>query len=121
MTRPEKTGNFLLDVLNLRVRVLVFGVFCTDVINVVYLSVLTQTRCKVCLRSVAVFKMFSFKLSHAKKLLRVGHTLRGGRASSSTLVLGIETSCDDTGAAVLDDTGRILGESLHSQKEVHLR
>nr|XP_020475845.1 probable tRNA N6-adenosine threonylcarbamoyltransferase, mitochondrial isoform X2 [Monopterus albus] len=37
------------------------------------------------------------------------------------LLLGIETSCDDTGAAVLDETGAILGESLHSQKEVHLR
>ncbi|KAF5903382.1 putative tRNA N6-adenosine threonylcarbamoyltransferase, mitochondrial, partial [Clarias magur] len=37
------------------------------------------------------------------------------------LVLGIETSCDETGAAVLDETGTILGESLHSQKEVHLK
>ncbi|XP_029967540.1 tRNA N6-adenosine threonylcarbamoyltransferase, mitochondrial [Salarias fasciatus] len=42
-------------------------------------------------------------------------------SSSSRLVLGIETSCDDTGAAVLDDSGVILGEALHSQKEVHLR
>ncbi|XP_038645094.1 probable tRNA N6-adenosine threonylcarbamoyltransferase, mitochondrial isoform X2 [Scyliorhinus canicula] len=32
------------------------------------------------------------------------------------LVLGIETSCDDTGAAVVDETGKILGEALHSQK-----
>ncbi|XP_063284884.1 tRNA N6-adenosine threonylcarbamoyltransferase, mitochondrial [Pelobates fuscus] len=37
------------------------------------------------------------------------------------LVLGIETSCDDTGAAVLDENGRILGEAIHSQKEVHLK
>ncbi|KAL6484348.1 hypothetical protein MHYP_G00063930 [Metynnis hypsauchen] len=37
------------------------------------------------------------------------------------LVLGIETSCDETGAAVLDETGSVLGESLHSQKEVHLK
>lgn len=44
-----------------------------------------------------------------------------GKASCSRLVLGIETSCDDTGAAVLDETGSVLGESLHSQKEVHLR
>ncbi|XP_013881659.1 tRNA N6-adenosine threonylcarbamoyltransferase, mitochondrial [Austrofundulus limnaeus] len=43
------------------------------------------------------------------------------KASHSRLVLGIETSCDETGAAVLDETGCILGESLHSQKEVHLR
>ncbi|CAG08292.1 unnamed protein product, partial [Tetraodon nigroviridis] len=39
----------------------------------------------------------------------------------SRLVLGIETSCDETGAAVVDETGEILGESLHSQKHVHLR
>lgn len=44
-----------------------------------------------------------------------------GKATSARLVLGIETSCDDTGAAVMDETGLILGESLHSQKEVHLR
>ncbi|XP_038645093.1 probable tRNA N6-adenosine threonylcarbamoyltransferase, mitochondrial isoform X1 [Scyliorhinus canicula] len=36
------------------------------------------------------------------------------------LVLGIETSCDDTGAAVVDETGKILGEALHSQKGIHL-
>lgn len=44
-----------------------------------------------------------------------------GKATLSRLVLGIETSCDETGAAVLDETGEILGESLHSQKLVHLR
>lgn len=43
------------------------------------------------------------------------------KASLSRLVLGIETSCDETGAAVMDETGKILGESLHSQKHVHLR
>ncbi|XP_072541104.1 tRNA N6-adenosine threonylcarbamoyltransferase, mitochondrial [Salminus brasiliensis] len=42
-------------------------------------------------------------------------------AGAPSLVLGIETSCDDTGAAVLDETGRILGEALHSQNEVHLK
>ncbi|XP_029112725.1 tRNA N6-adenosine threonylcarbamoyltransferase, mitochondrial [Scleropages formosus] len=43
------------------------------------------------------------------------------RRTLSQLVLGVETSCDDTGAAVLDHRGRILGQSLCSQKEVHLR
>uniref|UniRef100_UPI00398EC439 tRNA N6-adenosine threonylcarbamoyltransferase, mitochondrial isoform X1 n=2 Tax=Pristiophorus japonicus TaxID=55135 RepID=UPI00398EC439 len=37
------------------------------------------------------------------------------------VVLGIETSCDDTGAAVVDETGKILGEALYSQKEIHLK
>ncbi|KAM3917065.1 tRNA N6-adenosine threonylcarbamoyltransferase, mitochondrial [Leptodactylus fuscus] len=36
-------------------------------------------------------------------------------------VLGIETSCDDTGAAIVDENGKILGEALVSQKEVHLK
>ncbi|XP_053295598.1 tRNA N6-adenosine threonylcarbamoyltransferase, mitochondrial isoform X1 [Pleuronectes platessa] len=69
--------------------------------------------------------MFSSRVRGAQRLLQCRHTAGGppssGRAFSSRLVLGIETSCDDTGAAVLDETGSILGESLHSQKEVHLR
>lgn len=34
-------------------------------------------------------------------------------------VLGIESSCDDTGAAVVSGTGEILGEALASQEAVH--
>ncbi|XP_015214684.1 tRNA N6-adenosine threonylcarbamoyltransferase, mitochondrial isoform X2 [Lepisosteus oculatus] len=41
--------------------------------------------------------------------------------SHHRVVLGVETSCDDTGAAVMDETGSVLGESLYSQKEVHLK
>ncbi|KAM6175160.1 tRNA N6-adenosine threonylcarbamoyltransferase, mitochondrial [Erethizon dorsatum] len=37
------------------------------------------------------------------------------------VVLGIETSCDDTAAAVVDETGNVLGEAIHSQMEVHLK
>ncbi len=36
-------------------------------------------------------------------------------------MLGIETSCDDTGAAVVRGNGTILGESLQSQTHVHLK
>lgn len=51
-----------------------------------------------------------------------GGSLRGLSGSGAPpLVLGIESSCDDTGAAVLDLGGRILGEALHSQKDVHLK
>ncbi|XP_049852479.1 tRNA N6-adenosine threonylcarbamoyltransferase, mitochondrial-like isoform X1 [Schistocerca gregaria] len=35
-------------------------------------------------------------------------------------VLGIETSCDDTGCAIVDNKGKIIGEALHSQQQVHL-
>jgi N6-L-threonylcarbamoyladenine synthase len=34
-------------------------------------------------------------------------------------VLGIESSCDDTGAAVIRSDGVILGEALASQREIH--
>ena len=34
-------------------------------------------------------------------------------------MLGIESSCDDTGVAVLSTTGRVLGETLVSQSEIH--
>ncbi|XP_050072658.1 probable tRNA N6-adenosine threonylcarbamoyltransferase, mitochondrial [Anopheles maculipalpis] len=37
------------------------------------------------------------------------------------LVLGIETSCDDTGAAVVSSNGTVLGEYTHSQQTSHLR
>lgn len=36
------------------------------------------------------------------------------------IVLGIETSCDDTGAAVVDESGTVLGEYLTSQMKIHL-
>ncbi|KAM3862159.1 tRNA N6-adenosine threonylcarbamoyltransferase, mitochondrial [Diretmus argenteus] len=69
--------------------------------------------------------MFTSKAVILRMLSRFRHIPSSssacGKASCSRLVLGIETSCDDTGAAVIDETGLILGESLHSQKEVHLR
>lgn len=36
-------------------------------------------------------------------------------------VLGIETSCDDTGVAVVNDSGKVLGNSLFSQQKIHLK
>eukprot|EP00873_Tetraselmis_striata_P017802 jgi/Tetstr1/438066/TSEL_026691.t1 len=48
-------------------------------------------------------------------------TSNGGTAGRppSRLVLGIESSCDDTGAAVVSSTGEILGEALATQAEIH--
>jgi N6-L-threonylcarbamoyladenine synthase len=34
-------------------------------------------------------------------------------------VLGIESSCDETGAAVVDETGRVFSDVVQSQVEVH--
>jgi hypothetical protein len=35
------------------------------------------------------------------------------------LVLGIESSCDDTGAAVVTSDGEVLGEVLATQADIH--
>lgn len=43
--------------------------------------------------------------------------MKGGKETFT--VLGIETSCDDTGAAVVRSDGAILGEALASQHEIH--
>ncbi|KAF5297707.1 hypothetical protein FQA39_LY12038 [Lamprigera yunnana] len=42
-------------------------------------------------------------------------------SSNKTLILGIESSCDDTGCAIVDNEGYILGEALNSQHLIHLR
>jgi N6-L-threonylcarbamoyladenine synthase len=39
--------------------------------------------------------------------------------SEAPVVLGIETSCDETAAALVDGEGRILGEAVRSQLEQH--
>ncbi|XP_053128998.1 tRNA N6-adenosine threonylcarbamoyltransferase, mitochondrial isoform X2 [Hemicordylus capensis] len=48
-------------------------------------------------------------------------SIHNDKCFSTKIVLGIETSCDDTGAAVVDEAGNILGEALHSQNEVHIK
>ena len=40
----------------------------------------------------------------------------GGR---KVVVMGIESSCDDTGVALVDEDGRVLGDAIHSQLLVH--
>ncbi len=35
------------------------------------------------------------------------------------LVLGVESSCDETGAAVVDETGRVASDVVHSQVSLH--
>ena len=39
--------------------------------------------------------------------------------SAPTRVLGIETSCDETAAAVVDASGRVLSDVVHSQVDLH--
>lgn len=37
------------------------------------------------------------------------------------VILGIETSCDDTGCGIVDTTGKILSEVINSQHLTHLK
>lgn len=43
------------------------------------------------------------------------------RILNRPIVLGIETSCDDTGVAVVDRDGNVMGECINSQQETHLK
>lgn len=36
------------------------------------------------------------------------------------IVLGIESSCDDTGCGIVDGKGNILADTIHSQMKEHL-
>jgi len=40
--------------------------------------------------------------------------------SARSLILGIETSCDDTGVAVIDLSGKVLADKIHSQTSVRM-
>ena len=42
-----------------------------------------------------------------------------GSAKNLMKVLGIESSCDETGVAIIDECGKILSERLYSQIELH--
>ncbi|KAG2423278.1 hypothetical protein HXX76_015427 [Chlamydomonas incerta] len=40
-------------------------------------------------------------------------------AAPAAIVLGIESSCDDTGVAVVTSDGRVLGEAIATQSDIH--
>lgn len=60
-----------------------------------------------CLKTVKQFTNSARKLSVSKQL--------------DAVVLGIETSCDETGVAIVDNNKNLLGEGLNSQHDKHLR
>ena len=53
-------------------------------------------------------------LRHGRHLLTNRYMARSTILHRS-LILGLETSCDDTGACVMDLSGKVLGESLSTQ------
>ncbi|XP_030763054.1 probable tRNA N6-adenosine threonylcarbamoyltransferase, mitochondrial [Sitophilus oryzae] len=51
----------------------------------------------------------------------LNRSIKRYKSSKPGIILGIETSCDDTGCGIVDTEGKILGEALHSQHLTHLR
>lgn len=47
------------------------------------------------------------------------HCRRAGADNAAMIVLGLETSCDETGVALYDSDHGLLGHRLHSQVELH--
>src|SRR5919106_5587649 len=64
---------------------------------------------------------------HAKPLSPEGAgpmpvpSLEISRESEKSLILGIETSCDETAAAVVSPDGEVLANVVSSQAELHAR
>ena len=92
--------------------------------NAAFVNML-QTQRLVCFR---IYRQFQdHVIEHRMQPQRLGPsskvTVKCHRYYSSkvTTVLGIETSCDDTGCAVVDSSGKILGDALNSQQQIHLK
>lgn len=54
----------------------------------------------------------------------IGRYLHSGNKhenTENTTILGIETSCDDTGCAIINGRGELLSEAINSQNVIHLR
>ena len=49
----------------------------------------------------------------------VVENLKSTGVAGKRIVMGIESSCDDTGVALVDESGRVLGDVLHSQLQIH--
>ena len=71
----------------------------------------------------SVFKKAAGSLSEFMQVrnLSAEDTANKMENPESRIILGIETSCDDTGAAVVDTNRNILGESINSQTKYHVK
>lgn len=61
------------------------------------------------------------KLSNVWKNIKRLKKIENNEQIRNFFIMGIETSCDDTGCAIVNDEGKILGESPNSQHLVHLK
>lgn len=70
-------------------------------------------------------KSLEFCQSRRLKFLRTSNrtlnVLRKFADDRPAVILGIETSCDDTGCGIVDATGKILSEVINSQHLTHLK
>jgi hypothetical protein len=81
--------------------------------------------------STRIYRQFVHNvIEHRKQHIRLGPSLkivmnfryiRRYSSQVTGMVLGIETSCDDTGCAIVDSNGKLLGEAMNSQQQIHLK
>jgi len=70
---------------------------------------------KVFANSVSKINFYNFHLKSAQSF----HTSRIINFQEPFTILGIETSCDDTGVAIVRSDGKVLGNSLFSSPSTH--
>ena len=63
----------------------------------------------------------SSRLLHRQPRGRAHHVARADAVRAGVVILGIETSCDETAAAVVTDDGRVLSSVVSSQADLHAR
>ena len=72
------------------------------------------------------FRVARKAVAVASRTLRCNRSLRASASEGAqfgleeAVILGVESSCDDTGVAVLRGSGEVLGEALQSQTDVHI-
>ena len=88
-------------------------------------SVLYLSSSSSSLHSVANLEVDTSSTKETRKRNRTGQQTPSSRNFSTKykpgVILGIETSCDDTGVAIVNHEKRILGESLNAQLQIHLK
>lgn len=58
---------------------------------------------------------------HGQFFSRIRHLTHCNKQNRYLSILGIETSCDDTGVALVQSDGKVLGNVTNSQQGIHLR
>lgn len=71
--------------------------------------------------TLSVFKQGACCLSRKPNLSSIqSRQFCVSRKNNAFKVLGIETSCDDTGVAIVDSERNLLGDALYNQMHIHL-